>query len=58
MKYEKARAEVVLFDNSDVVTASMSGVTCYDTSFDGYDECGDGAQKFGCTDAASKVAGT
>lgn len=41
MKYEKARAEVVLFDNSDVITTS-SEVDWTDPSA-GYEACGMGS---------------
>lgn len=52
MKYVKAKAQVVMFDNSDVVTASSYG------NGEGYEEF----QKenpdvpWGCADVASKVA--
>ena len=36
LKYEKANAEVVMFDDVDVVTASGGGgVTCYGNVFSG-----------------------
>lgn len=43
MKYEKAKAEVVLFDNSDVITASRpEDFTCTGPGHKGLEHCGDG----------------
>lgn len=38
-EYKQAAAEIVLFDNSDVIrTSGTSGVTCYGNVFSGGDE--------------------
>lgn len=47
MKYEKASAEVVLFDNSDVITASAMGKDNWDQ--DKIDE------EYGCNEITSHV---
>lgn len=56
MKYEKASAEVVLFDNSDVITASSLDDN-YQTEADKVKEENPDAV-WGCSDLASKLAGT
>lgn len=47
MKYEKAKAEVVLFDNSDVVTASAMGKDQWDQ--------GKIDEEFGCDEIVNHV---
>lgn len=47
MKYEKASAEVVLFDNSDVITASAMGKDEWDQ--------GKIDEEFGCNNTTSHV---
>lgn len=53
MKYEKASAEVVLFDNSDVITASSLNNNYSDEAEKVKEENPDNI--WGCSDVTSKV---
>ncbi len=49
MKYQKAKAEVVMFDNSDVITTSGAPKNCDQPSKQDY--CGGGSPKHDPVDA-------